>query len=301
MTDQLTGLAPAPADNADGGNGEEPKGSGSAAAATEQPSPASPDNLDWAKAKGWVADDGTLKSDELAKGYLELTKHLSTVKKVPDDKATPGQVDDFHKSLGWPGEPKGYEFKLPEGLPENLPYDEGFATGFKEAANVARLTAKQAQAVHDWYVKQFASDATGFETEVTEKAKTAHTTLIKDWGEPGSETYIQNRDAATRAVRSDPKLAGLEGDLKAAGFLTKDGNFASPAIAHLLSEHGKRFQNDTLVGNAGGNAGANNPFAAVSLNLTEQGVLIRKDPAKARTLAAAAGWPAEKIREVFGS
>jgi hypothetical protein len=101
-------------------------------------------------------------------------------------------------------------------------------------------------------------------------------------------------------LRSDPKFEGLEVELKAAGLLTKDGKFTSPAIANLLAGYGKQMQNDTFVGNGSGSA-TENPFARETRNITQQSLLVKSDPAAARKLAVAAGWTADQLRSVFGS
>ena len=129
MSEELTGIGSAEAGNPDGGNGGESKGSVSPAAATppgQQPA----DNLDWAKAKGWLNDDGTLKAREVGEGYRQIEKQMGAINRVPDEKAKPEEWEAFHTRMGWPGEAKGYEFKRPDGLPENLPYDERMAERF---------------------------------------------------------------------------------------------------------------------------------------------------------------------------
>lgn len=300
MTDTLTGLGSADAGNPGGGNGASGNGSTEGAAATGNAGPDAGNNqqtgnLDWAKAKGWVTAEGALDTAKLAEGYQSIEKKLGSMKAVPDEKATPEQWDNFHKSLGWPGDPAKYELARPDGLPETLPYDEGMASKFKEWANAARLTPKQAQALHDGYVKQFADDLAALEQTAQTKAKAAHETLVKEWGDPKSETYTQNRDAATRALRQVEAFKGLEQEFKDAGLLTKEGFFTSPALANMLASLGKQFQNDTLIGNGNGSNGGN-PFAAgEGRNMTEASRLIKSDPARARTLAAAAGWKAEEI------
>jgi len=219
---------------------------------------------------------------------------------LPDEKAAPEEQDAFFKKLGWPGDPKGYEFARPEGLPEDIPYDEGMADRFKQWANEAKLPKAAAQALHDQYVKQFAEDVRAYEAELVTKAKAAHETLVKEWGEPGTESYIKNRDAAVRALRSE-KLMGLEDELKSAGLLTKDGIYTSPKLATLLAAAGAQLQNEPLIGAGAGNAVANNPFAKETENLTEQSLLKKSDPVKARALAAAAGWTSDQLRSVFGN
>jgi hypothetical protein len=292
MTDQLTGIGSEQSGNPDGGNGAAPNGSGANAAATgnEGPGAQQPGNLDWAKAKGWLTTEGARDASKIGEGYQALEKKLGSIKAVPDEKATPEQWDEFHKGLGWPGDPSKYEFARPADLPKDMPYDEGMAKNFKDWANAARLTPKQAQALHDGYVKQFAGDFAVVEKATQDRAKAAHEALVKDWGDPKSETYKQNTDAATRALRTVKAFDGLEKELKDANLLTKEGYFTSPALANMLAAVGRMAQNDTLIGN-GGNGGAGaNPFAKETRNMTEQATLIRSDPVKARALAKAAGW-----------
>ena len=294
---ELTGVGSVDTGNPPaGGNGAVVEGSAAAANATESRS-ADAGNLDWAKAKGWVNEAGQLDTSKLAEGYQSLEKRLGSMTTLPDEKAAPEVRDDFAKKMGWPGDPKGYEFARPEGLPENIPYDEGMAERFKQWANEARLPKAAAQALHDQYVKQFAEDVSAYQAKLVSDAKAAHETLVKEWGEPGTESYIKNRDAAVRALRSE-KLAGLEAELKEAGLLMKDGTFTSPRLANLLAAAGSQLQNDSLIGGGTGNQG--NPFAKGDPNfsISNQAELIRTDPDKARKLATAAGWHQDAINAI---
>lgn len=294
---ELTGVGSAEAGNpAAGGNGAGVEGSAPASAATESRS-GEPGNLDWAKSKGWVNDQGALDAMKLAEGYQSLEKRLGSMVSLPDDKAAPEVRDEFAKKLGWPGDPKGYEFARPEGLPAEVPYDEGMAERFKAWANEAKLPKAAAQALHDQYVKQFAEDVQAYQAEQVTNAKAAHDTLVKEWGAPGSESYIKNRDAAVRALRSE-KLAGLEDDLKASGLLMKDGTFTSPRIANLLAAAGSQLQNDKLI--SGSTQSGGNPFAKgdPSFSVDKQAQLIRTDPDTARKYASAAGWHPEAIAAI---
>jgi hypothetical protein len=301
VTDQLTGVGSEQSGNPAGGNGAGVEGSAPATAATGNSGPSNePGNLDWAKGKGWVAEDGSVKTEDVLSGYRNLEKKLGSMKTVPGAEAKPEEWDAFHKSQGWPGEPKAYEFKRPEGLPENLPYDEAMADRFKAWANEARLPAPAAQKLHDMYVGQFAEDLKAFEAEQGQKAKAAHETLVKEWGDPQSEDYIKERDAAVRALRHDKRFDGLEAELKVSGLLTKEGVFTSPGIARLLAAAGKQQQNDTFVGLDGQTAIAGNPFAKETYNLTEASIIASKDPARARQLAAAAGRDPQWIKDTIG-
>lgn len=294
---ELTGVGSADAGNPNAGsNGAGVEGSAPASAATESRS-GEPGNLDWAKAKGWVNDQGALDAAKLAEGYQSLEKRLGSMTTLPGEKATPEERDAFMKQLGWPGDPKAYEFARPEGLPADVPYDEGMADRFKAWANEARIPKAQAQALHDQYVKQFAEDVQAYNAELQTKAKAAHETLVKDWGTPGTEEYTKNKDAAIRALRSE-RFSGLEAELKASGLLTKDGVYTSPLIAKLLASEGARMQNDTLTGGSAGNT--DNPFAkgTTGYNTETIATLIRTDPDRARRLATAAGWHPEAVSAI---
>jgi len=292
---ELTGVGSAEAGNPNAGsNGGALEGSGAPPAATESRS-ADAGNLDWAKAKGWMTPEGSLDAAKLAEGYQSLEKRLGSMLSLPDEKAAPEARDEFAKKLGWPGEPKGYEFARPEGLPADVPYDEGMADRFKAWANEARLPKAAAQALHDQYVKQFAEDVQAYNAELQTKAKAAHETLSKEWGQPGTPDYTKQRDAAIRALRSEA-FNGLEAELKTVGLLTKDGVYTSPLIAKLLASVGSSMQNDGLI--TGNSNAAANPFAKESRNTEAIANLIRTDPERARNLARAAGWDAQAIEAI---
>lgn len=297
MTDQLTGVGSADAGNPAGGNGSEQNGSSSATAATDSRS-GETGNLDWAKGKGWVVEDGSVKTEEVFEGYRNLEKKLGSMVSVPGEKATQEEQQRFYKALGVPEKADGYQFKMPENLPKELPYDQAMADRFKSWAHDARLPPSAAQKLHDAYVGQFAEDLKAFEAEQGQKAKAAHEVLVKEWGHPDSEDYAKQKDAAIRALRSDT-FKGLEDELKIAGLLTKDGVYTSPHIAKLLAAVGKAQQNDTFVGLDGKNI-ANNPFTKGAFNLTEASIIANQDPARARQLAAAAGRDPEWVKEHIG-
>lgn len=273
-----------------GGNAN---GSGDASGNTK-PSPDDTGELNWAKAKGWVNDDGSLKGDDVAKGYQALERQIGSMVKMPDDKAKPEEWDAFHKRMGWPGDPSKYEFK-PDNLPADLPYNQGLAEWFRNTANEERLAGKTAQNIHDKFMgfakQQYEADVAAFAAQVTNDAKSAHQTFVKEWGATDTEAYKANQEAARRAVSADPKLAGLVDALKGAGLMTKEGNFANFALGHLLASHGKQFMNDSFVQPNGQGRAEGNPFdkGSPSYNLTEQVRLVKQSPDQARTLIVAAG------------
>ena len=287
------------AGNPAGGDGSGSNGSGAPAATNPTASPEQ-GQLEWAKAKGWLADDGSYKTADVLKSYQNLEKQLGSTSRVPDEKAAPEEWDKFHKSRGWPGDVKGYEFKLPENLPADLPYNQKMAETFKEWANSERLPVKTASSLHDKFTtfqaEQYKADIAAFEQSLTDSAKASHATFTKEWGDPGTETYNKNTEAARKAF-SDPKLQGLEAKLKAAGLLTKDGNFTNFEIGHLLASHGQQFLNGSFVQPNGQPRAGENPFMRTlpdgkpnpSFNMTESARLLKQNPSEARRLILAAG------------
>lgn len=86
-------------------------------------------NRDWIKAKGFKDLDGVTK----ALRFAEKAIHDSGRVKIPGEGATPEEVAAYHKAIGVPEDPKGYEFKAPEGpngepLPLNGPLLERLAS-----------------------------------------------------------------------------------------------------------------------------------------------------------------------------
>lgn len=308
MTDSATGIgatdqtatAATGVGNSGQGNGNDSKGSGVVSGSDSQGANSGNPDLDWAKAKGWVAEDGSYKSAEILKAHRSLETALSSSVRMPGDKATPEEWDTFHKKMGWPGDSSKYEFTA-DNLPKDVPYNQGLADNFKSWANEAKLPVKTAAALHDRFVKfaadQFANDVKAFEADTVKRATAAHSSFVKEWGDPATEAYKTNQEAARRALRSDPKLAGLEVALKSSGLLTKDGNFTLFEIGHLLAQHGRQFMNDKFVSPNGNGRVEANPFAKTgadekpnpAYNMTEAARLVKQNPELARQLIIAAG------------
>lgn len=304
MTDSATGIGAidpqAGVGNSDPGNGGGSNGSGASPGSNGEGLNKGNPQLEWAKAKGWANDDGSWKQEEVFKGYQSLEKAMSASTRVPDEKAKPEEWDGFHKKMGWPGDPSKYEFAT-DNLPKDVAYNQGFADNFKSWAHEARLPAKSAGILHDKYVefaaKQYAEDVKAFEASVVKQSQEAHQSFVKEWGEPQSEAYKTNQESARRALRNDPKLAGFEDVLKKSGLLTKDGNFTSFQLGHMLAMHGKALMNDKFVSPNGQGQAEANPFLRTladgkpnpAFNMSEAGRLVRQNPELARQMIVAAG------------
>lgn len=242
------------------------------------------------EAKGWL----TKGPDAVVSGYRELESKLGKAIVPPGDDAKPEDWNAFYGKLGRPETADKYEFKLPDGLPENFPYDGKSAEKYKVWAHEAGLPPKQAQVLHDLFVKDTAEQIAAHQEAYAKAVETAHNEIVKEWGEPGSGTYERKSELANRAIR---QLGGLEllSELKSVGAMGPNGEVKSPKLAKMLAKVGEQlFAEDTAFG---GPQGGSNPFSKATENLTEQGRIIRDDPERAKVLIRQAGIP---LSEYFG-
>lgn len=211
----------------------------------------------------------------------------------PGDDAKPEDWAAFYGKLGRPESADAYEFKLPEGIPENFPYDATAAAKFKSWAHEAGATPKQAQVLHDNFVKDMASKVEAMQIANTQAASASHETLVKAWGDPQSETYQRNQELANRAIRQQGG-SELLGELKSIGALGPNGEVMTPRLAMAFAKVGESlYAEDSLYS---GPTGGANPFSPKSENLQAQGEIIRNDPERARALIRQAGIDPKEYR-----
>lgn len=235
-------------------------------AGAEQGNGAAPDawsgleqgNRDIVEKKGWKTPNDGINS------YRELERHATDLKAKslvpPGDDAKPEDWTSFYAKLGRPEKPEGYEFKLPEGLPEDFPYDGKSADEFKSWAHGAGLSPKQAQAVHDQYVKHTAAQLAEAQTQNVKAVEAAHNALVKEWGDPATETYKRSQELANRAIRENGGNDLLI-ELKGIGALDQAGNVRTPRLAILLAKVGAGLAEAPVIG-GGGAAGADRDHAS---------------------------------------
>lgn len=186
--------------------------------------------------KGWKDLDAPIKA------YTELERKLSevTTKTLtpPAPEADAKEWDAFYAKLGRPEKPDGYEFKLPEGLPEDLPYDTEKAAQYKEWSHQAGLTPRQAQIVHDLAAKAAVADFEKAQAAFVAKGEGAHAEIEKAWGAKGSDAYVQSVQFADRFIKNNGGDA-LMAELKANGLLSSEGVVLSPRLAIAMAKAGK--------------------------------------------------------------
>lgn len=268
-TDTATGTT------ADGVNGSTPAvDNGSWLAALDE------DTRKTAEAKGWKSPADPIKSyNDLFKDYSRKTANSLT---PPAEDAPPEAWSEFYNKLGRPEAPDGYEYKLPEGVPEDLPYDQNLAAQSKAWAHEAGLTPKQAQALHDRFAVFQAENFKAHQEAMAQDVERAHAALVKEWGDPASVEYKRNQELANRTLRNNGGEE-LVTDLKRTGVLDPNGNVRSPKLAAALAKIGNSLYAEDAVYAGPGNMP--NPFApGPTENLGEQGKLIRSNPQLAKAL-----------------
>lgn len=246
----------------------------------------------------WVGTKGYKSIADIAKAAQNAESIIGRSVVLPDDKAKPEDWDKVFNRLGRPEKPDGYEFKLPQGVPEGMPYDAEFAKTFKGAAHAAGLTAKQATALHDFWtgeaVKAFTSqtaEAKKLQETATKRAVDATSALEKAYGgTKDSDPFKQGVDLAVRAIEGLDKLPGVSGikqALEQAGLLV-GGVVLEPSIAIALTHIGKTLFKEGDMPLGGSAPAGDNPFAGAG-NMTLQMAMIRSDPEKARRMISAVG------------
>lgn len=246
-------------------------------------------NRKLADTKGWTKPDVSV--DKVLTSYAELERLTGESLRVPAADAPPEEWKKFHEKLPEAMRPVAsadkIEFKRPEGLPADLPYDEGLANTSKAWMVEAGLTSKQAQIMHDKFAGQMAEMATAQQAKVAESVTKTHDDLVKDWGPVGSEGFKEKLSVADRAM----KKLGLVDSYKAKGILLADGSLTDPQIAKAFHAIGEAmFKEDTLDGQA--NRSGENPFkrnAAGERNVSAISALYQRDPELAKRMCREAG------------
>lgn len=244
----------------------------------------------------WAGKNGVKSLSDAIKTAREAQGLIGRSVQLPADDAKPDDVDTYVKKATAKYRPEkadGYEFKLPDGVPKEMPYDADGATEFKGIAHELGLTKTQAQKAHDWFVSRQAGAFQKAADGLVEKAGSATQALEKAFGgAQDSDAFKEAILSADKGIAEISKAAKLaDGELmtalKDANLIGPGGIILSPAIARVFAHVGKFYAEDKLIDGKGGSV--NNPFAAGGENMTEQNRLAKADPEKARRLIRQAG------------
>lgn len=252
-------------------------------------------NRKLAETKGWTADDGW--AEKALTSYAELERKVGDNLKVPAPDAPKEEWDKFHSRLPEDmrpvSSPDTLTYKLPDGMPEDLPYNEDLANASKQWAVELGASAKVAQGYHDKFAAMMADSFKAQQAAVAQKVEATYDELVKDFGPVDSEPFKAKLAGADRAAE---KL-GLKDAFKEAGILLPDGTLTNAQIARALATvNDKMFGEDTIDG--GAVIGGENPFKKLpdgSRNISAISALVKSDPERARRLAREAGEPNPEV------
>ena len=249
--------------------------------------------------KEWLAKRNVKTPAEAAKLAREQASLLGNAVRVPGENATDEEREAFLNKLGRPETPDGFEFEVPEKLPEDLPYDGERAQSFKEAAHAAGLTATQASAIHNWAVENavadYESQAENSAKYVEDMASAEGQKLEKRWGPLDGDTAKQNMAYADRAIR-ETGGEELVASLKKWGVISADGKVMDENIAVSFANIGMALYSEDPIPAGDPAATVGNPFEdGEHFNMTAQMQLINQDRQKAISLIRAAGKKPEDL------
>lgn len=240
-------------------------------------------------ARDWVGTKGYKTVADVVTAAQNAESLIGRSVQIPDDKSKPEDRERFFNRLGRPEKADGYELKLPDGVPKDMPYDADFATTFKADAHKLGLTQAQAAGVHDLYVGSYAKAFRAAADAMVADATAATAALEKEFGGArGSEPFKQAVSLVGKFI-ADNGGKDLEVELKEAGVLSPEGAVLMPRLATALWKLSKQLYREDALEPGGGNAAAgDNPFVDGG-NMTLQMQMLANDRARAERLIVAAG------------
>jgi hypothetical protein len=241
----------------------------------------------------WLANKGFKTNDDIVNSYRALERQLGNAVTLPDE-TKPEDVQKFRARLGVPDKADAYELKLPENLPDTMPYPDEDVKAFKTWAHEAGLTPKQAQALHDKFVGHQAESMQGMVQALNQRLVETQSELIKENGPTDGHKFQAFVADAARGLRAVDAIApGMRQELAELGALVeKDGKPypASARVMKVLAKLGSLFGEDGSLVGSGNMGSGDNPFAAGhSYNVTQQALLRKSDPDRAKALYLQAG------------
>tara|TARA_R110000787_G_scaffold152035_1_gene265754 strand:+ start:142 stop:1002 length:861 start_codon:yes stop_codon:yes gene_type:complete len=187
-------------------------------------------------AKGW-RDAGAM-----VESYRHLERKLGERAgiQVPAPDADEAAWNGFYRAAGQPESPAGYEFSMPEGLPEDFAYSSEMADLMRGWAHDAGLNARQAQKLHDAYVGHIGQWTRSYKSDQERRRTAAESELKAEWG----GAYKRNAELAGRAIDAFGG-APLKDALKAMGLK------GDPRLMRAFARAGELIAEDGMIGDGG--------------------------------------------------
>ena len=209
---------------------------------------------------------------EVVKSYAALQSRLGRSVVKPGSDAGAEEIAAYHRQLGVPETPEGYEVALPEGLPEALRDDPATAALQQEFLNTMHAAGAPPDVVQqalDWYYGQVGESLTQQTQAAAERRQEAEAGLRREWG----GEHDRNVALAQRAVRSfgDEAFTEFLESHEAEGVKLGD----HPAFLRAFAAIGRGMGEDPPLAGAGESGGG-----SVQARIDTLHALQQSDPQK---------------------
>ncbi len=137
---------------------------------------------------------------DVVKSYAALQSRLGRSIVKPGAEASAEELAAYHRQLGVPDSPAGYDLSLPESLPEQLRPDaagEALQHDFVAAMHEAGASNEVVQKALDWYYGTLDQSVAQKEQANADQRAETEASLRRDWG----ADHERNLNFAQRAVR----------------------------------------------------------------------------------------------------
>lgn len=245
------------------GGGDAPAGGGAATQALS--------GFDWAGALGeshesfkpMLEAKGWKEPGEALKAYGELEKKLGTSVIIPGEDATDEERAAFHKRLGVPDAPDGYQLAKPEGVES---YDDKIADWLRRTGHKLGATPALLSGLHDAYFEDIAKPVEEANKQANEEARRKlDADMAEHWPEPARE---HNLDMAKRAAR----FLGFD-QSKLDALLDHVSDFA---LVDAMRKLGEIVGEDALQGGGGGTGAVGTEAARAELQKFKADPAVQK-------------------------
>lgn len=214
--------------------------------------------------------EGTDEAPAIPEGYFKL----------PGEDASDEDRAAFRAAMGVPETPDGYGdvAEITKGI-EGLPDEYTPAPWLAEFAHSKNISAEAYQEL----VRKDAEGVAQYLAETKRALAAERLERAKELKAKHGEKTLEKMTVGDRAMKDAyKKVEGLE------ELFARNGLNQEPAFIEFAMVLGEQFGESAFVDGAGG-GGGKNPWSKDSFNVTEQGRLMRENPARAKQLKAAAG------------
>jgi hypothetical protein len=209
---------------------------------------------------------------EVVKSYAALQSRLGRSVVKPGSDAGAEEVAAYHRQLGVPETPAGYEVALPESLPEALrddPATVALQQDFLKAMHGAGAPPAVVQQALDWYYGQVGESLAQQTRGAEERRQEAEAGLRREWG-GDHERNVALAQRAVQAFGDDAFTEFLESH-EAAGVKLGD----HPAFLRAFAAIGRGLGEDPPLAGAGESGGG-----SVQARIDTLHALQQSDPQK---------------------